>query len=416
MRIRELLGALDDRNFRLLWLGQTTSMLGNSLVPVALAFAVLDLTGSASDLGLVLAAETAPLVLFLLVGGVWADRLPRQLVMVASDVARGGSQAAIAVLLLTGHAEIWMLVGLAAIFGTAAAFYQPAYTGVVPATVKPERLQQANGLLGMSNSAAAIGGPALAGIFVATVGPWLAFVVDAATFTVSAASLLALRLPRAVRRLETPSFLRELAGGWRELVSHTWLWTIVLWASTYLFFVVAPMLVLGPLVARESLGGAGAWAAILSAWSAGSLVGGMVALRWKPRRPMLACCVFVFWTAVPISLLALAAPVPLIAAAQLGSGVVMGFFGAVWNTTLQQHVPEDKLSRVSAYDWMGSLVLMPLGFAIAGPVAEAIGVETTLWAAASWTLLSTAAILLVPGVRSLSRRDDVPVAVPAPAV
>ncbi|HSC92568.1 MAG TPA: MFS transporter [Gaiellaceae bacterium] len=405
MRASELLGALRERDFRLLWAGQTTSMLGNALVPVALAFAVLDLTGSATDLGLVLAAQTLPLVLFLLAGGVWADRLPRQLVMVASDVIRGSVHVTIALLLVTGKAEVWHLAALMALFGTAEAFFQPAYTGVVPRTVSPERLQQANALLGMSNGAVLMAGPAIAGILVAIVGPWLAFAFDAVTFAVSAGCLLALSLPRTIDRGARTSFLAELREGWDELLSHTWLWTIIAWAGTYLFFVVAPFYVLGPLVAKEELGGATAWAAIASAWAAGSLAGGAVALRWRPARPMLVCCTLVLWEVVPVSLLALAAPAWLIAPAQAVGGVVMGFFMALWATTLQQHVPAEKLSRVSAYDWLGSLGLMPLGFVLAGPTADAIGVSTTLWISVAWVVISTTGILLVRDVRTLRRAD-----------
>jgi len=404
----ELIDALRERQFRLLWLGQATSSLGNGLVPVALAFAVLDLTGSATDLGLVLMAQTLPLVAFLLVGGVWADRLPRQLVMVSSDVIRGGSQAVAAVLLVTGRAELWHLIAIAAAFGTAEAFFQPAYTGLVPATVSASRLQQANALLGLSSSAAFIVGPALAGVLIAVGGTWVAFTVDAATFAVSAASLLAMRLPALKRPAERTNFLADLAGGWRELVSHTWLWVIILWATTYLFVVVAPFFVLGPLIAKESLGGASAWATIATAWGIGALLGGALALRWKPERPMVACCALVLVEAIPLSLLALRAPVLAIAGAQLFGGLAMGFFMAVWTTTLQQHIPEDKLSRVSAYDWMGSLAFLPLGYALAGPVAAWIGVSTTLWISVAWVLISTVAVLAVPGVRRLRRKEPSP--------
>lgn len=409
-----MLAALRERDFRLLWLGQMTSMLGNALVPVALAFAVLDLTGSATDLGLVLAAQTLPLVLFLLAGGVWADRLPRQLVMVASDVVRGCVHVTIALLLVTGAAEVWHLAALMAVFGTAEAFFQPAYTGVVPHTVPPERLQQANALLSVSNGAMLMAGPAIAGVLVAVSGPWLAFAFDAVTFAVSGTCLLALSLPRAIDRAARTSFVRELREGWDELVSRTWLWTLIAWAGTYLCFVVAPFYVLGPVVAKEELGGATAWAAISSAWAAGSLVGGAVALRWRPLRPMLVCCWLVFWEVVPLSLLALAAPVWLIAPAQAVGGAVMGLFMALWATTLQQHVPAERLSRVSSYDWLGSLGLMPLGYVLAGPVAGAIGVSTTLWISVAWVVVSTSAILLVRDVRTL-RRSDLPATEPLPA-
>jgi MFS family permease len=400
-------GALRERRFRLLWFGQTTSTLGDGLVPVALSFAVIQtLDRSATALGIVLAAHMLPLVAFVLVGGVWADRLPRQFVMLASDVVRGTSQAIAAVLLLTGAAELWHLVVLVAIYGTAEAFFQPAATGLVPATVSAARLQQANALIGLSRSSSFIVGPAIAGVIAATTNPGLVFVVDSATFAVSALCLALLRPPRAKRASERQSFLADLAGGWRELVTHTWLWVIVVWASTFLGIVVAPFLTLGPVIAKESLGGASAWGLIAAGWGTGSLAGFLLALRWKPARPMLVCSILVVLVAPGIALLALRAPAPLIAVAQAVGGTGMGFFGAVWQTTLQQHVREDALSRVSAWDWMGSFVFLPLGFVLAGPISAAIGISTTLWIALAWALLSTAVVLLVPSVRNLRRLDE----------
>ena len=407
MRGSELFGALKERQFRLLWLGQATSTLGDGLVPVALAFAVIQtLNGSATDLGIVLAAHILPLVLFVLAGGVWADRLPRQMVMLVSDVIRGVCQATLAILLLSGAAELWHLVVLIAIYGTAEAFFQPAATGLVPAVISPGRLQQANALLGLSRSIAFVIGPAIAGVIAATTNPGIVFVVDAATFVVSATSLAMLRLSRAPREGERQSFFSDLKGGWHELVTHTWLWVIVVWASTYLFAVVAPFMTLGPVIAKESLGGAAAWGLIAAGWGAGSLGGGLLALRWKPARPMLVCSLLVLLVAPAIALLALRAPAPLIAAAQAVGGIGMGFFTAVWQTTLQQHVREEALSRVSAWDWMGSFAFFPLGFVLAGPVSHAIGISTTLWISVGWAVLSTLAILFVPSVRNLRRLDE----------
>lgn len=412
MAWKESLGALSERQFRLLWLGQAMSTLGDALIPVALAFAVLDLTGSASDFGLVLAANTIPLVAFVLIGGVWADRLPRQLVMLASDAVRGVSQATAATLLLTGTARLWHLIVLAAVHGAAQAFFQPAATGLVPSTVTPARLQQANALLGLSRSGGFIIGPAVAGLIVAVAQPGFAFAFDAATFAVSVLSLARIRLKR-VEPPQRQGFVAELAGGWRELVSHTWLWVIIVWATTYLFAVAAPVMVLGPLVAKESLGGPAAWGLITAAFAVGGLTGGALALRWRPERPMLACCVFVLLAAPSPALLALRAPAAAVATAQLLSGVSMGFFGAVWNTTLQEHIAPDKLSRVSAYDWMGSFAFLPLGYALAGPVAAAIGIGKTLAIASGWVVASTLAVLFVPGVRKLRRGDE---HAPAPEV
>ncbi len=407
MSLADSFGALRERRFRLLWFGQTTSTLGDGLVPVALSFAVIGtLDGSATDLGIVLAAHMLPLVAFVLVGGVWADRLPRQFVMLASDVVRGVVQAIAAVLLLTGGAELWHLVVLVAIYGTAEAFFQPAATGLVPATVSAARLQQANALIGLSRSTSFIVGPAIAGVIAATTNPGVVFVVDAATFGVSAVCLALLRPPQAVRDAARESFLSDLRGGWRELVAHRWLWVIVVWASTYLGLVVAPFMTLGPVIAKESLGGASAWGLIVAGSGTGSLAGFLLALRWKPGRPMLVCSLLVVLVTPSIALLALRAPAPLIALTQVVGGTGMGFFTAVWQTTLQQHVREEALSRVSAWDWMGSFVFLPLGLVLAGPVSEAIGISTTLWISVAWALISTGIVLLVPEVRNLRRLDE----------
>jgi len=407
MRAGELFGALRERRFRLLWLGQATSTLGDGLVPVALAFAVIQtLDGSPTDLGIVLAAQTLPVVVFVLAGGVWADRLPRQMVMLVSDLIRCAVQATMAILLLSGQAQLWELVILVAIYGTAQAFFQPAATGLVPATISPPRLQQANALLGLSRSMAFVVGPAVAGVIAAAANPGSVFVVDSATFAVSATSLALLRLSRSRREGERRSFFADLKGGWHELIAHTWLWVIVAWAATYLGIVVAPWMTLGPVVAKESLGGAAAWGLIAAGWGAGTVAGGLIALRWKPVRPMLTCTLFVLLMAPAVALLALRAPAPMIATAQAIGGAGMGIFMAVWQTTLQQNVPEEALSRVSAWDWMGSFLFLPLGLIAAGPVADLIGISATLWISVAWAVLSTLIVLLVPSVRNLRRVDE----------
>ena len=406
MRTGDFFGALRERQFRLLWLGQATSTLGDGLVPVALAFAVIQsLDRGPTALGIVLAAGSLPLVVFVLAGGVWADRLPRQMVMLVSDAVRGLVQATAAVLLLTGNAEVWHLAVLMAIYGTAQAFFQPAATGLVPATISPGRLQQANALLGLSRSLAFVVGPAVAGVLAATTNPGIVFVFDSLTFAVSAISLALLRLPRSRRAGKQQSFLADLKGGWHELISHTWLWVIIAWAAAFLGIVVAPYMTLGPVIAKESLGGPAAWGLIAAGWGVGTVVGGVIAMRWKPLRPMLVCCAAVFMIAPAMILLAMRAPAPLIAVFNALGGSGMGMFTAIWQTTLQQHVREDALSRVSAWDWMGSYLFLPLGLVLAGPVSGVIGVSETLWISVAFIIVSTIAVLLVPDVRNLRRID-----------
>jgi MFS family permease len=401
--VRDSFDALRERQFRLLFTGQIVSLLGDAITGVALAFAVLDLTGSATDLGYVFAAKTIPLVGFLLVGGVFADRLPRRAVMLAADVARLGSQGSVAVLILTHHARIWEIVLLQAISGTASAFFNPASTGLTPMTVSPERLQQANALRGLSMASTGIIGSVISGALVAGVGPGWALALDAASFGVSAFFLAQLRLPAHVT-LPPQSFLSDLREGWREFSSRTWVWVIVVAASIG-NMMTSVLVVLGAVVAKESLGGAGAWAGILAALGAGSMIGGLVALRIRVRHPLFFGSSLLAFLPIPLALLALRAPVVVIGAGALLAGVGNMVFNSLWETSLQQHVPPAALSRVSAYDWFGSLAFQPVGLLVAGPAAAAIGISTTLWIAAAGSLAIAALSVATPSVRRLEARS-----------
>jgi MFS family permease len=398
------LGALQERRFRLLFTGQTVSLLGDAVTPFALAWAVLDLTGSAGDLGFVIAAKTAPLVVFLLVGGVFADRLPRRGVMLAADVARMGIQAATAALLLSHTARIWELVVLQAFAGTGTAFFNPASTGLTPMTVSAGRLQEANALRGMSMASMQLIGPALAGILIVTVGPGYALAVDAVSFGVSALCLARLDLPSHAS-LPPQSFARDLVDGWREFTARTWVWLIVISASLG-NMMSSVWLVLAAAWIKQGHGGAGAWTAILVVSAIGALAAGMTALRLKPRRPLLLACVAVAPSALPLILLALRLPWEALVLAELVTGFGNMLFNTLWETTLQQHVPPTSLSRVSAYDWFGSLLCQPLGLALAGVTAAWIGMGRTLWIAAAVDLLAAAAMLGAPSVRHLQRLGE----------
>jgi MFS family permease len=398
------LGPLARREFRLLFLARGISFFGSAIAPVAIAFAVLDLTGSASDLGLVLAARVVPQIVFLLAGGVWADRLPRHLVMVASDVLTGGTQAASAALLLTDRAEIWHLVVLQAVGGTAFAFFFPASTGLVPQTVDAPLLQQANAILRLALNASAIGGAAIGGLLVAAVGSGWALGIDAATFFVSAGFLLQMRVTRG-ERLEAPNFVGELREGWREFSSRTWLWVIVVAFGFLNAAETGAFNVLGPIVAKEELGGASAYGAIFAAEAIGLVVGGLLVLRFRPSRPLFVGCVAVILMPPVLVLLALGAPLPLILVAALVLGIGIEIFSVMWDTALQQHVPEQALSRVSSYDALGSIVFIPLGQVAAGPTAEAIGIDETLYLAAGIVTLAVVAMAATPDIRRLRRID-----------
>jgi MFS family permease len=398
------LGPFRQREFRLLFLGRTVSIVGNAFANVALAFAVLELTGSKADLGYVLAARSLPQVVFLLAGGVWADRLARHRVMVVSNVVSGLSQGAVAALLLSGHARVWQIAALAAVNGTSSAFFFPASTGIVPQTVPRSMLQSANALLRLGLNSSFIGGAALGGLLVGITSPGVGLACDAASFLFAALLIGFMRIP-ATLRMEGSSFVGELVEGWHEFSSRPWLWAIV---AQFGFVNAAEQgseQVLGPTIAKAHWGGATAWGLILTAQSLGLVAGGLILLRLRPRR-LLRAATLGFLLTVPF-LLALSVPVALVgvvAAAAL-AGIGIEIFQVLWDTALQQEIPQEKLSRVSSYDALGSFVLMPLGLAVAGPVATALGTRPTILGAAALSLTATLAVLLVRDVRTIERRD-----------
>jgi MFS family permease len=392
------LGALAEREFRLFFTGQLVSLLGDSFSAIALAFAVLSLA-SPTALGIVFAARSLPLVCFLLVGGVFADRLSRRTVMIAADVTRMGCQAGTAALILTHSAQIWEIAVLQAVSGAATAFFNPASTGLTPMTVSEELLQEANALRGISMSMAGLVGLALGGLLVTAAGPGWALAVDAASFGVSAVFLTLLRLPAQVK-LEPQSFLHDLRDGWREFVARTWVWVIVLAASLGNMF-TSFFSVLGAVVAKESLGGALAWTLILVGMTAGSLAGGVVALRVHVRRPLYFGSALVAFLGLPMALLALHAPAWVVALAAVLAGGGNMIFNSLWETALQRHIPPAALSRVSAYDWFGSLAFQPVGLVLAGLLAGAIGTSEALWIAAAGSLATAVMCVATPSVRHL---------------
>jgi len=380
-------------------------MLGSAMAPVALAFAVLDLTGSTTKLGIVLTARQVPTVLFLLVGGVWSDRLPRHHVMVTSNLVSGASQATAAVLLLTGHAELWQLAVLAAVNGTASAFFFPASTGIVPQTVPSDLLQRANATLRLALNATNITGAALGGLIVGIAGPGTAIAIDAGSYGLAALCIAAMTLPAGLR-LEGSTILHELRVGWHDFWSRTWLWAIVLQFAIVLAVETGSLNVLGPEVAKRHLGGAGAWGGVLAAESVGLILTGTVMLRWQPRRLLRTATYGVFPLALPLLALAWPAPLPVVIASAFLAGVGIEVFGVLWDTAMQQEIPGDRLSRLSAYDALGSFILMPVGLAAAGPVASVIGNRVAFLGAATVIVATTSVVLASHDVRTLERRSS----------
>ena len=327
------------------------------------------------------------MTLGILVGGVWADRLSRRRVMLTADLVRTVLQAVAAALLLTDVATVGMLIVIQVGMGLCDAFFRPAYTGLVPQVVSPGRLQQANALQGLVQSGSITLGAATGGLLVAAVGAGWALAIDGTTFLVSAWFLWRLRpveaRPAGEAVPSSPSFLRDLKLGWREFTSHTWLWVMVAGASVFLFAVEAPMTVLGPIVTQDFYDGARTWGFLAAALGLGQICGGVVALRWRPRRPFLVLGIGISFTALPMAALALTAPTWTLFLAAAALGVVWGMFDPFWLTALQREVPPEMISRVSSYDYLGSLAFYPLGLAVAGPVAEAIGISATLWIGAA---------------------------------
>jgi predicted MFS family arabinose efflux permease len=402
--------AFGERNFRIYFLGRMSSTVGDMVVPVALAFALLDLTGSAKDLGIVMACRSAPLIVFLLPGGVWADRFSRRRIMIATDTACLVAQGVTALLLVVGRATVWELGALQVLYGTANALFRPAVSGIVPQVVSPGRRERANALLALMRSAALAVGPALAGVLVVAVGPAWTLFVDAGSFAASALLLSNVRLLHRPSEDEAEdedepaeSFFAELGCGWREFWSRTWLWVQVGSAAVWQIAYLATFMVVGPVIAEHFLGGPGAWATILTAGGIGAIAGGFLALYYTPSRPLLVGTALGILTVPQLALLALHAPTVVIAAAAFVDGIQYTFFNALWNTVLQEQIPPRALSRVSSYDWLGSVAFLPIGYAVVGFAAVAIGPTTTIWIAAAILAASTATVLAVPSVRALGR-------------
>ncbi|WP_331740659.1 MFS transporter (plasmid) [Streptomyces sp. NBC_00015] len=396
-----------DRQFVLLVSARVVSVLGNGFARVALAFAVLALPGaSAGRLSLVVACQALPQLVFILVGGVIADRMSRPRLMVLADVLGAAAYAGLAVMVLTRHAPLVAMCMLAVLAGMATALFAPAMDGLVPSVVPAGRLQQANGLLRVGTNSSLLLGLALSGVTVALVGAGWALALNAASFVLSAA--LTARLRVSVRPRGRSSGWADLREGWREFASRQWLWVVVAQYSVVVAALNANVGVLGPLTAEQHFGGARAWSVIVGAQAVGTIAGAGLAARVRVKRPLLVAVLCTFPAAVPIALLSAEAPLWLIAAAMFGAGIASDVFGVLWATTIQREIPQEVLSRVSSYDWFGSLALAPLGLLIAGPVAASVGTSQALAGCAGLIVLATTAALLSPRIRTLRAAAETP--------
>jgi MFS family permease len=408
----QMIAVLRRREFRLLWLAQSASVIGDRIVVVALALLVIGLTGSATDLGLVFAAWSLPLVVFLLIGGVWADRLPRHRVMVVTDLVRFTLHALLAVLIFTGEVAIWQLIVIEALFGTAEAFFRPAATGLLPQTVPESEIQPANAVIGLFENVAEFLGPALATALVLGAGAGWAFALDAATFLLSAVLLAQVRpRRRAPRAAEAPepaalSVWTEIRDGAREVRARAWVWATLAAFCVALFTGLAPWFVLGPVVARTQYGHIGIYGVVAAALGVGTIIGSLVGIGWRPRHPMrLAMIGILMWPPAAVLYAAgvtLAVVIPITVLG--GAGIAL--FNVWWTTALAERIPPERLSRVSSFDWMVSLGLLPLGYILVGPLAAQVGSVEVLLGGSLLAGIALACGLLPRETRMLERLES----------
>jgi MFS family permease len=410
MRLPASLDVLHERNFARYLGSIVVSHLGSGMAIVALAFAVLGF-GTPTDLGIVLLSREVPMIAFLLLGGVFADRLPRRRILIGTELLKGLAQVATAALLFSGTATVWNVAALQVVFGVANAFSRPTTLGLIKEIVSDAHLQQANALAQLTRSTLSVVSPALGALIVTLGSPAVAITIDAVTFFVSAAFIASMRIGGTVRAT-AKSVVGDLRDGWREFISRPWVVAIIV--SFGLFQLTYFPAVLGPSVAKDELGGAAGWGTILAVEALGAVVGGLVALRLKVSRPLVIGELVV----VPSGFLlfGLAVPLPLAAIAAIGFVVGVGFAlgETLYVTAFQRNIPEHALSRISSYDWLGSVALNPIGYALIGPIAAAIGTTETLIIAGILNVLVCLSVLLVPSVRGI--RTDGPVALgPEPA-
>jgi len=377
------------------------SFTGTAMAPIALAFGVLELTGSTSDASVVIASPTLAAIAVMLLGGVIADRTSRQKIIYRAELVAMLTQLAVAVLFITGRGSVPVLAACMLVNGLAMAFHAPASTGLIIQLVAPEDLRPTNALLGMARNGAITGGAALGGVLVATLGAGPTLLIDAASFGISAALVFSLK-PRLQEAPEAASVIEDLKLGWRQFTSHTWLWVIVAQFSLVVASGEAVFGLVGPATTRDHMGGPTDWGLIAAGFGLGTLAGGVAAMRIDPPHPMRFATVCVlFFAGVPLAL-SVPAPLALVAAAGFVSGFAGQLFAVLWYTTLQTKIPATMLSRVSAYDHVGSIALAPLGIVVGGILYEAVGFRTTLLMAAATTIAATLVALCVKDVRNMT--------------
>ena len=392
-------------DFRWLWSSQTISAIGDQVFPIAATVSVLNAGGTAADLGLVLGARWLAVVLFALVGGVWADRLPRRMVMMVADLFRA---AAIGVVVIyPGNMPVPALAALVFAVGAGEAFFRPAESALLPQLVPSERLPAANGLVSISSRSAAVIGPGIGGLLVAGFGQiHLAYAVNSLTFLLSFVCLFFVHEPPRQDQPQTEPFLRELGDGLREVRSQPWLFACLIAGAFMLMTVIAPEEVLLPIIGRREFGDDSVFAASLAAFALGGILGAIFAIRFKPRHP--GQTAWMLGLAFGLIPLALIFPVSrwLIIGAYFIAGAAWEPWAIWWNSAVQRGVPPDRLARVTSVDWMATFALMPLGLALTGPLVARVGETTVLIGVICCLLTISFTVLRVPGVRDFRLPSD----------
>jgi MFS family permease len=393
------LAVLREQDFRRFYAGYATSLLGSAMSSVALTFAVLGEGGTAGDLGYVFAAGVIPQVLFMLGGGVLADRIGRRKVMLAADSARLAAQGVLAAALFITRPPIWLIAALTAVVGTGEAFFTPALGGLTPAITPPDKLADANALLGVAAAATRVIGPGLAGVLIGLTQPAAVIALDAATFCASLVSLALVRVP-AIRPAAASPW-RDLAEGWHLFRAQTWQWVITVQFALFNLLTWAPYLLLGPVLAGQYLGGARGWGTVLAAMALGSVLTGLLLVGRRPRRPLTVAVIGSYGYAMPCLMLSLHLPLYGVALGACAAGAGSAVFNTYWSTVLQLRVPAEMLARVTAFDLTGSYALGSVGFVVIGPIAAVVGPARMLGFAAAWTAVSSTVVLSLRAIRSV---------------
>lgn len=387
-----------QRSFRRYLAGRTLSTLGSAFGTLAVTFAVLDSGAGATGLGIVLGAATLPALLLMLVGGVTGDRVERRRILVSSDIVMGATQIAAGALFVSGHLGIFFLAALQLVRGVANAFFLPATTGFLPDLVEVDEIQPANALITLFQNGSNLVGLALAGITVAAFSPGVALLVDGVSFLMSAALLGS--LPRSQGALQVGVRVwDDIKSGWHEFADRPWVWQMVCSFAVYQATVLPAIFLLGPTMAEEAGYGAAGWAAVLSCRAVGSIAAGVVMLRWRPRRPLLAAPLVLLLDVPLLVGIAAAVPMYLLAAIAIASSAGVIASDVLWESELQRRIPPDVLSRVSSYDWMGSLAMNPLGNVVIGFVAAAHGATEVLLVVLGIHVVTRALLLVSPSIR-----------------